>query len=278
MEKGILYIVATPIGNLQDMTPRAVEVLKQVQRIAAEDTRRSGILLQQFAIKTPMMALHEHNERVACEQLVKQLLAGESIALISDAGTPLISDPGYHLVRAAQDADCKVVPVPGASALLTALSAAGLPTDRFIFEGFMPAKAGPRQRRLEAMAQETCTLVYYEAPHRITDTLQAMVLAFGPEREAVIARELTKTFETIHRDSLAELWQWVESDANQQKGEIVILVHGAEEEAEQYLSNEDNRIIELLASELPLKKAAALAAKITGKKKNVLYQIGRAHV
>ncbi len=272
MEKGLLYIVATPIGNLQDMTPRAIEVLKQVHRIAAEDTRRSGILLQQFAINTPMMALHEHNERVACEKLVKQLQAGESIALISDAGTPLISDPGYHLVRAAQDADCKVVPVPGASALLTALSAAGLPTDRFIFEGFMPTKAGPRQRRLEAMAQETCTLVYYEAPHRITDTLEAMVKAFGPEREAVIARELTKTFETIHRDNLAQLWEWVQNDANQQKGEIVILVEGAQEADEQYLSSEDSRIIELLASELPLKQASALAAKITGKKKNLLYQ------
>ena len=272
MEKGILYIVATPIGNLQDMTPRAIEVLKQVQRIAAEDTRRSGMLLKQFSINTPMMALHDHNERVACEKLVQQLQAGESIALISDAGTPLISDPGYHLVRAAQEAACKVVPVPGASALLAALSAAGLPTDRFIFEGFLPAKAGPRQRRLELVAHETCTLVYYEAPHRILDTLEAMVQAFGPEREAVIARELTKTFETIHRDGLAELLAWVQNDANQQKGEIVILVEGAEELADQALSIEEIRIMELLAGELPLKQAAALGAKITGKKKNELYQ------
>lgn len=273
IEKHTLYVVATPIGNLGDMTPRAVETLQAVDCIAAEDTRRSGLLLRHFGIGTPMVALHEHNERRVCADLLSRLQAGQSVALISDAGTPLVSDPGYHLVREVQAAGMRVVPVPGPSALLAALCASGLPTDRLVFEGFLPAKSGARRRRLETLAAESRTLAFFEAPHRITDTLEDMAAVFGTEREAVFARELTKSFETIRRDTLGALRDWVAGDPDQRKGEIVVLVRGAvREEREGGLSEETARVVTVLAAELPVKQAAALAAKITGEKKNLLYE------
>ncbi len=268
---GTLYVVATPIGNLGDMTPRAVEVLQEVDRIAAEDTRHSAGLMRHFAITTPMLSLHEHNERQKVEALLQRLGDGENLALISDAGTPLISDPGYILVREAQRAGFRVVPIPGASALIAALSVSGLPTDRFSFEGFLPAKGGARRKMLESLRQERRTMAFYESPHRILDSLTDMVAAFGDARQAVIARELTKTFETIRHAALGDLFTWVNNDANQQKGEFVILVHGCEE-AKEGLNPEAKRIASLLADELPLKQAASLAADISGEKKNALYK------
>lgn len=266
---GSLYVVATPIGNLGDMTPRAVEVLKRVGHIAAEDTRHSGALLRHFGIATPMIALHDHNERQRAALLIERLQGGEDIALISDAGTPLISDPGYHLVRQTRAAGVTIVPVPGASALIAALSVSGLPTDRFCFEGFLPAKGGPRRARLEGLRSETRTLAFYEAPHRIEETLEDAVAIFGAEREALLARELTKTWETLLALPLGALLARVKSDADQQRGEIVLLIAGAElaDEAQQ----EAQRVARLLAEELPVKQAAALAAKITGGRKNALY-------
>jgi 16S rRNA (cytidine1402-2'-O)-methyltransferase len=271
IEVGVLYIVATPIGNLGDLSPRAVEVLRQVDRIAAEDTRHSAGLLRHFSITTPLFSLHEHNEREKSAALIERLSGGESIALISDAGTPLISDPGYILVRDAQQAGLRVVPIPGPSALITALSASGLPTDRFCFEGFLPAKSGPRRKQLEALRDEPRTLMFYESPHRILDCLADISAVFGEEREAVLARELTKTFETIRHATLGELCEWVAEDANQQRGEFVLLVNGAAS-AEQDDEREGQRIAEVLAEELPLKQAAALAARISGARKNSLYQ------
>jgi len=253
------------------MTPRAVEVLQQVDAIAAEDTRHSSGLLRHFAINTPMFALHEHNERQKSAALLQRLQGGEQIALISDAGTPLISDPGYVLVREAQQAGVRVVPVPGASALIAALCASGLPTDRFSFEGFLPAKGGARRKQLEGLCEEERTLAFYESPHRILDCLEDMVSVFGPTREAVLARELTKTFETIRHAPLGELYEWVHADANQQKGEFVLLLHGAEKGSEG-LDAEACRIARVLAEELPHKQAAALASRISGVKKNALYQ------
>ncbi len=271
IEAGVLYVVATPIGNLGDLSPRAVAVLQQVDCIAAEDTRHSTGLLRHFSVTTPLFSLHEHNEREKSGVLLARLQTGESIALISDAGTPLISDPGYVLVRDAQAAGLKVVPVPGPSALIAALSASGLPTDRFCFEGFLPAKSGNRRKQLELLRDEPRTLVFYESPHRIVESLADMVTVFGPEREAVLARELTKTFETIHHATLGELQEWVIEDANQQKGEFVVLLHGAPAVTED-ADREGERIAELLAAELPLKQAAALAARISGGRKNSLYQ------
>lgn len=271
IEVGILYIVATPIGNLGDMSPRAVEVLQQATAIAAEDTRHSAGLLRHYAINTPMFALHEHNERQKSTALLERLSAGESIALISDAGTPLISDPGYVVVREAQRAGIRVVPIPGPSALITALSASGLPTDRFCFEGFLPAKGGARRKRLESLREEERTMAFYESPHRIVDSLTDMAAVFGAEREVVLARELTKTFETIRHASLGELLDWIQEDSNQQRGEFVVLLHGTSV-VDTDLDAEASRIARLLAEELPLKQAAALAARITGEKKNALYQ------
>lgn len=272
IEAGHLYVVATPIGNLADMSPRAVEVLQSVDLIAAEDTRHSAPLLRHFGITTPTWALHDHNERKVSEAVIRRLEAGESIALISDAGTPLISDPGYHLARRAHLAGIKVVPIPGPSALIAALSAAGLPTDRFSFEGFLPAKQVARRKRLEMLAAESATVAFYESPHRILDSLEDMVAILGSGREAVMARELTKTFETIKSATLGELLEFVQSDANQQRGEFVLLVAGAPEREKDELDPEACRVATLLAEELHVKQAAALAAKITGAKKNALYK------
>ncbi len=272
---GTLYVVATPIGNLQDISERARQVLARVNLIAAEDTRHSARLLEHFNITTPMVPCHDHNERTSSNALVQRLLAGESLALISDAGTPLVSDPGYHLVRHARLAGVRVVPVPGACAAIAALSAAGLPSDRFVFEGFLPARSNARAARLQALAQEARTLVFYEAPHRLLESVLAMADVFGGERQAVLARELTKTFETIHGASLAELAQWIATDSNQQRGECVLLVEGLNEKAgKDAVDAESQRILKLLVAELPLKKAAALVAQITGVRKNLLYQWG----
>jgi len=271
-QKGRLYIVATPIGNLGDVSQRAISTLQSVDLVAAEDTRHSMKLLQHLAINTPCVAFHEHNERDKTAQLISKLQAGKSIALISDAGTPLLSDPGYHLVKAAHAEGIPVVPVPGASALLAALVAAGLPTDRFVFEGFLPSKKLARSKYLAGLQHETGTLVFYEAPHRILATLQDMVDIFGSEREAVLARELTKTYETVHRARLGELLEWVGGDANQQRGEIVIVVAGAPPRLDEALSPEVMNILSILLAHLPLKQATAIAAELTGQKKNRLYE------
>ncbi|WP_085626511.1 MULTISPECIES: 16S rRNA (cytidine(1402)-2'-O)-methyltransferase [unclassified Pseudomonas] len=271
---GTLYVVATPIGNLDDMSARALKVLADVALIAAEDTRHSVRLLQHFGIDTPLAACHEHNERDEGGRFLTKLLAGENVALVSDAGTPLISDPGYHLVRQARAAGVNVVPVPGACALIAALSAAGLPSDRFIFEGFLPAKAAGRRARLEQVKEEPRTLIFYEAPHRILECLEDMEAVFGGERPALLARELTKTFETLKGLPLAELRAFVAGDSNQQRGECVVLVGGwSAPEGGQAISAEAQRVLDLLLAELPLKRAAALAAEITGVRKNLLYQL-----
>lgn len=268
---GTLYVVATPIGNLADMVPRATETLQQVDLIAAEDTRHSKRLLEHFHISTPMVAYHDHNEAQSLPSLLQRLGKGESIALISDAGTPLISDPGYRLVRAARDAGFRVCPIPGPCALIAALSAAGLPSDRFAFEGFLPVKSGARRKLLEGLAAEERTLIFYEAPHRIAAALADVVHALGAEREVVVARELTKTFETVLSGSAGVLAQQVEEDPNQQRGEIVLLIRGAEAKGSE-LDAEARRIMSILADQLPLKQAAGLAAEISGAKKNALYQ------
>jgi 16S rRNA (cytidine1402-2'-O)-methyltransferase len=267
---GTLYIVATPIGNLEDITPRAQRVLTEVDAIAAEDTRHSRKLLDYLGIHTPMFAVHEHNEREMSHKIIERLQTGESIGLIADAGTPLISDPGYVLVNEARAAGLEVVPIPGASALVTALSAAGLPTDRFIFEGFLPSKKLAREKHLQSLANEPRTLVFYESPHRIVASIEAMLSAFGGARRVVIARELTKRFETFITGSLDEVMERVEADEDQRRGEFVVIVAGADE-AESAVDAEADRILQLLLAELPVKQAARLAADITGLKKNELY-------
>ncbi|WP_156958063.1 16S rRNA (cytidine(1402)-2'-O)-methyltransferase [Pseudomonas knackmussii] len=272
MSLGTLYVVATPIGNLDDISVRAQRTLREVALIAAEDTRHSLRLLQHFGIETPLAACHEHNEREQGGRFLARLLAGDDVALVSDAGTPLISDPGYHLVRQARAAGIAVVPVPGPCALIAGLSAAGLPSDRFIFEGFLPAKTVGRRSRLEALREEPRTLIFYEAPHRLLECLQDMAEVFGEERQAVLARELTKTFETIKGIPLGELRDWVAADSNQQRGECVLLLAGWEAPEAEGVDSESLRVLDLLLAELPVKRAAALAAEITGLRKNLLYQ------
>ncbi len=267
-----LYIVATPIGNLSDISERAIQILQEVDLIAVEDTRHSGKLLQHIGVSTPMLALHEHNETKKIQDIIDKLLTGINIALISDAGTPLISDPGYHLVKAALAAGIHVSPAPGPSALIAALSVSGLPSDSFIFEGFLPSKSTGRIKKLESLVEESRTLIFYEAPHRIVACLQDMLQVFGPKRTAVIARELTKTFETIKNDSLENLLAWIQADINQQRGEFVVLVQGKEKD-KTAVDSEAEFILNTLMQELPLKQASHLAAKITGVKKNTLYQL-----
>jgi len=274
MNAGVLYVVATPIGNLGDITHRAEQVMATVAVIAAEDTRHTGRLLQHLQITTPTVALHEHNEKDMAPQLVDRIKHGEDIALVSDAGTPLVSDPGFQLVRLARDSGIKVIPVPGASALLAALAASGLPSDRFVFEGFLPAKSTARQKHLESLATETRTLIFYEAPHRLLETLRDMASVFGADRYVVLARELTKTFETIHGDRVIALLAWAQADPHQQKGEMVVLVHGYEAIQGDAAEQEGRRILKLLLGDLPLSQASALAAKIAGVNKKPLYQYG----
>ncbi|AIR89605.1 16S rRNA (cytidine(1402)-2'-O)-methyltransferase [Pseudomonas cremoricolorata] len=271
--KGRLYVVATPIGNLDDVSARALKVLADVALIAAEDTRHSIRLMQHFGITTALAACHEHNERDEGGRFLGRLLAGDDVALVSDAGTPLISDPGYHLVRQARAAGIEVVPVPGACALIAALSAAGLPSDRFIFEGFLPAKAVARRGRLGQLKEEPRTLIFYEAPHRILECLEDMRSVFGEDRPAVLAREISKTFETIKSLPLDQLCSFVAGDSNQQRGECVVLVGGwVAPVGDEQIDSEAQRVLGLLLAEMPLKKAAALAAEITGVRKNLLYQ------
>ncbi|WP_066966422.1 16S rRNA (cytidine(1402)-2'-O)-methyltransferase [Microbulbifer sp. Q7] len=271
LDTAVLYIVATPIGNLADMVPRAVEVLQSADLVAAEDTRHSQRLFSHFSIETPLVAYHDHSDDHRTTKILQRLEQGQTVALISDAGTPLISDPGYRLVREARERGFNVVPIPGPCAFVAALSAAGLPSDRFTFEGFLPAKALAREKALRALENETRTMVFYEAPHRVLDTLDAMRQVFGNAREAVIARELTKAFETIHLLPLAELVEWVRADRNQQRGEIALLVRGAEEGPSAELDAEAERVMTLLLAELPPKRAAAVAAEITGVNKKLLY-------
>lgn len=266
-----LYIVPTPIGNLGDISARALQVLESVATIAAEDTRHSRQLLQHFGIATRCISLHQHNENQRAEQLLTLLQTGQSVALISDAGTPLISDPGYRLVSQIKAAGVAVIPLPGACALTTALSAAGLPTERFAFEGFLPPKRGAREKALQALKGESRTLIFYESPKRVLATLHTMQAVFGPNRRACLARELTKLHETILTTTLAELVIKVGEDANQQRGEIVLLVEGDDEPQSADEAQLDH-MLEVLLAELPVKKAATVCAKLTGTSKNQAYQ------
>ncbi len=265
-----LYVVPTPLGNLQDMSLRAVEVLKAVPWVAAEDTRHSQPLLRHFGSGARLLPAHQHNEEQAAQGVIDKLAAGEAVALISDAGTPAVSDPGARIVARVREAGFKVVPLPGACAAVTALSASGLMAPHFLFYGFLPAKAGQRQKELEALAALPYTLVFYEAPHRVLESVEALAAAFGPERTIVFARELTKLFETIHACPLGEALEWLQADANRQRGEFVLLVEGAPDDAD---DGAGERVLKLLLAEgLPVKQCAKLAAEITGASKNELYQ------
>ncbi|MDX2373651.1 16S rRNA (cytidine(1402)-2'-O)-methyltransferase [Psychrobacter sp. PP-21] len=300
-----LYIVATPIGNLTDMTPHAIDVLKQVAIIACEDTRTSGKLLSHFGIDTKgnkadeakdtethtaksnadsddtttkqkghnkLWAYHEHNSAIQTPKIIEMIEQGHSVALISDAGTPLVSDPGYQLVQAAHDAGVTVSPIVGASAAIGALSVAGLPSDRFSFIGFLPAKTHGRQKQLSALISRTETLIFYEAPHRIVSSLEDMATIFGADRAVTFCRELTKTFETVHKSTLGELVEFVKADDNQQRGEIVVVVAGVNVAKDSDDISTHDKLLQRLLEDLSVKKAAALAADITGVKKNALYQ------
>lgn len=266
-------MVATPIGNLQDITLRALEVLKTVDVVAAEDTRHSSGLLSHYGIKAKLTALHEHNEHAAGRKIVEMLQAGQAVALISDAGTPAISDPGAVLVRMAREAGIKVVPVPGANAAIAALSAAGLLMPRFLFIGFLPAKRAHRRQVLESLRTVPVTLVFYEAPHRVLESVDDLAEVLGGGRSITFARELTKTFETISSCRLDEAPGWLNGDPDRQRGEFVLLVEGAPETEERDVSDDARRILELLLAELPLKQAVKLATEITGAKKNALYEL-----
>ncbi|WP_265013570.1 16S rRNA (cytidine(1402)-2'-O)-methyltransferase [Marinobacter daqiaonensis] len=264
--------MATPIGNLDDLSARAARVLSEVNLIAAEDTRHSGRLLQHLGIDKPMWALHDHNERDRATGLLDRVEKGESVALISDAGTPLISDPGFVLVREARARGIPVSPVPGPCALVAALSAAGLPTDRFLFEGFLPAKAGARAKALQALSRETATLVFYESPRRIQDLVAELATCFGPDRQVVLARELTKAFETFYSGTTGEVLEAIVGDENSGKGEYVVMVAGAAPERTTDALVEADQVLRLLLPELPVKKAVRIAAELTGGARNDLYQ------
>jgi 16S rRNA (cytidine1402-2'-O)-methyltransferase len=266
--------VATPIGNLADLSPRAREVLASADIIAAEDTRHTGNLLRQIGVQRPLLSLHEHNEAQRREELVAQLQRGVRLALVSDAGTPLVSDPGYLLVRAALEAGIVVQAVPGASAVLVALAVSGLPVERFCFEGFLPARSAARRERLRALRHEARTLVFFEAPHRITETLQDMAEEFGAERAACVARELTKTHETVYRGSIAQLLQIGREDGNFARGEITLVVAGASGAESAPDDAFVARAFDLLSTELPPSRAAALVAQLTGRRKSEVYARG----
>ncbi len=269
---GVLYVLATPIGNLEDLTPRARRILADVDCVAAEDTRHTGRLLTHIGARTPQTALHDFNEKDAAATLVERLGQGERVALVSDAGTPLVSDPGYRLVRAAQDAGIRVVPVPGPSAVTAALSVAGIPTDRFCFEGFLPAKAVARRAALESLRGESRSLVFFESVHRVADTLADLADVFGPDREACLARELTKLHEEVSRASLGELAAATAAGDIKSKGEFVIVVAGAEaNDADTNAGEEDKWLVEL-ADALPGKQAAAIVAKVLGRPRNKVYR------
>ncbi|WP_426281789.1 16S rRNA (cytidine(1402)-2'-O)-methyltransferase [Lysobacter soli] len=267
---GTLHVVATPIGNLGDLSARALETLKTVDAICAEDTRHTRQLLSHFGLERPLIALHEHNEDAQAAQLVARLQLGESFALVSDAGTPLVSDPGFRLVRVARAAGLRVSPVPGACAAIAALSIAGMPSDRFVFEGFLPAKASARRERLSRLTGEVRTLIFYESAHRIEESLDDLVAAFGEARRGTIARELTKLFETVLDGTLADLRQRVGADANQRKGEFVLIVEGAGEDADAAVA-EGKRLYAKLTEYLKPSQAAKLAAELSGAPRKALY-------
>ncbi|MCP4790619.1 MAG: 16S rRNA (cytidine(1402)-2'-O)-methyltransferase [Gammaproteobacteria bacterium] len=271
MNTPTLFVVATPIGNLQDMSTRAIETLQQVDLIAAEDTRHSAPLMQHFAITTPMMAVHDHNERQRSQAIVTRLQQGQSVALISDAGTPLISDPGYHLVSAVREAGFKVVPIAGPSALIAALSVAGVATDKFTFMGFLPAKSSHRCQVLQGLQEAVYTHVFYESPHRIMGSVADMLKVLGGERHLVVARELTKTYETVHSGTIAEIQTWLTADSNQQRGEFVLILAAAPVAEKAAMDAATDKMLLVLLEQLPIKKAAAVAAKLTPHKKQALY-------
>ena len=266
-----MYIVATPIGNLADLTERAKQVLTSVDVIACEDTRHTQKLLQHLGLRKPLLSVHEHNERERVEQVTSHLQSGQTMALVSDAGTPLISDPGYPLVAALRERGVSITPVPGVSAIITALSAAGLPTDRFTFEGFLPHKSGGKREKLDALTQEPRTMVFYESKHRILDTLECMAKAFGAECQACVARELTKTFETFYHGTLPDILARISADEDQQKGEFVVMITGNTNPAPSSEVDTD-KLFRLLLAELPPKKAAAVISDLTGENKKELYQ------
>jgi len=266
-----LYVVATPIGNTGDITLRALNVLAIADAVACEDTRNTAQLLHRYGLSKELIAAHEHNEREAADKLVSRLQSGQRIALVSDAGTPAVSDPGARIVDAVRTAGLRVMPLPGASAAVSALSAGGLLHDRFYFVGFLPVKARQREQVLEDLLGVPATLVFYEAPHRIAETAAALAKVYGPDRRIVFARELTKLFEETHRCRLHEAEAWIAADSNREKGEYVLLVEGAAAAASADDAEAD-RILSLLLAELPVKQAAALAAQITGRKKNALYE------
>jgi len=272
MANGSLYVVATPIGNLGDITLRALETLKMVDAIAAEDTRHTSGLLSHFGISKKLIAVHEHNEHQSAEKLLAQLHAGENIALVTDAGTPGVSDPGAVVVNVVQKAGIKVVPIPGVSAVIAALSASGITQNGFLFHGFLPASGAARRKALEVLKLQTVTLVFYEAPHRIVESIVDMANVLGAERRITFAREITKTFETIYSCDLANAKAWLENDTNQQRGEFVLLVEAAAVKVAEEFSEEVVRVLKLLLAELPLKQAVKLTTEITNEKKNDLYE------
>jgi 16S rRNA (cytidine1402-2'-O)-methyltransferase len=275
--EGRLYVVSTPIGNLGDLSMRARETLQSVAVIAAEDTRHTGVLLKHFGIKTPQLSLHDHNEQQRSADIIERLRRGDSVALVSDAGTPAISDPGFELVRAVALAGLEVIAIPGPCAAIAALSIGALPTDRFCFEGFLPARGAARRKRLETLAQETRTLVFYESPHRLRDTLDDCSEVFGAARSATIVREITKMHETTYRGTLGEHLTRTQSDADLSRGEIVLLIAGlppaaAEERGADGFGGALDRVLEILLAELPLKQAARLAAQLTSARDNQAYR------
>jgi 16S rRNA (cytidine1402-2'-O)-methyltransferase len=266
-----LYVVATPIGNVTDITLRALHLLSIADVVACEDTRKTGALLTRFGLSRPMLAAHMHNEREVAEKLITRLLAGERVALVSDAGTPGVSDPGARIVDAVRAAGLRVLPLPGPSAVIAALSASGLVNDRFNFVGFLPAKAKQRETELAKLVTSSAIQVFYEAPHRIVDCVEALAAVFEPTRQVVFARELTKMFEEVHRCTIGQALAWVKDDANRERGEFVVLVEGAVE-AGDAADEEAERILNILLTECSVKQAANLAAQITGRKKNALYE------
>lgn len=269
---GHLYVVATPIGNLGDLSPRAQNILAAVDLICAEDTRNSGALLAHFGLHRPMQALHDHNEDALCARLIQRLRAGDTLALISDAGTPLISDPGFALVRAARAAGVSIIAVPGACAAIAALSISGLPSDRFVFEGFLPAKSAARRARLQSLSRETRSLIFYESSHRILECVDDITAVFGAERPLVLARELTKLYEQSHGSTAAGIATWLREDAQRLRGEFVLMAGGAPQDTDGPQA-EGERLLRLLLAELPASRAARLASAYSGAARKPLYEL-----
>ena len=270
---GELYLVATPIGDMTDIAERALGILNTVDIVAVEDKRKSSRLFSHFGIKTPMISYHDHGEEKQIKKIIDELLCGKSVALICDAGTPLIADPGYKLVKAAKSKSIKVSPIPGPCALIAAISASGLPSDRFIFEGFLPSKSNARITKIKNISEDPRTIIFYETPHRILEALKDMIKIIGPLRQIVFARELTKTYETFISGSLESVLEIIEKDLNQQKGEIVIVLAGADSLEKRSETQDSKRILSVLLEELPLKQAVSLGAKITGIQKNIFYKL-----